>query len=43
MIMIFLKALIGIRSEREKRKGLGEKGITKLSLERHQGSKYNFT
>ena len=32
----------GIRSERKKRKGLGEKGITKLSLERHQGFKYNF-
>ena len=37
------EGFIGIRSERKKRKGLGEKGITKLSLERHQGSEYNFT
>ena len=37
------EGFIGIRSERKKRKGLGEKGITKLSLERHQGSKYKFT
>ena len=37
------EGFIGIRSERKKRKGLGEKGITKLSLERHQGFKYNFT
>ena len=35
------EGFIGIRSERKTRKGLGEKGITKLSLERHQGSKYN--
>ena len=37
------EGFIGIRSKRKKRKGLGEKGITKLSLERHQGSKYKFT
>ena len=43
MIYDISEGFIGIRSKRKKRKGLGEKGITKLSLERHQGFRYNFT
>ena len=43
MIYDISEGFIGIRSKRKKRKGLGEKGITKLSLERHQGSEYNST